>query len=407
MIEQATPEREQAILDAVAAGRHEHFWTPIRTYARGQSARVWVSADALKVDGTRVTTNAETCQRIADLLDASLCTTRICDIAWEQADIRIPPQLQTPDAHMSDWSRTVQHSLAIDRLITAGYLARNVGKNWVLSDRLVAGVAANYGWFVEGNPKGSHESWSGLRLWQPLGTAHNTKHVDYSQTVTLMRNDLEVNGILRRMDDIMRDPELSWLVNDDGIMRVRRLPGPKEAPPPMGTEIKFIRARNYTKGRIKPIGLVVLHSMEAAEKPTTAESVAQWFAGVSAPKASAHYCIDNDSIVQCVLESDTAWHAPGSNADGIGLEHAGYARQSEAEWADEFSTAMLARSAHLCADICERHSIPVEYVDAAGLLAGKRGITTHAEVSKAFKRSTHTDPGLHFPMSAYLDLVRA
>ena len=31
------------------------------------------------------------------------------------------------------------------------------------------------------------------------------------------------------------------------------------------------------------------------------------------------------------------FHAPGANHNGIGLEHAGYARQSAEDWADAFS----------------------------------------------------------------------
>ena len=32
----------------------------------------------------------------------------------------------------------------------------------------------------------------------------------------------------------------------------------------------------------------------------------------------------------------------------------------------------------LVADVCGRWSIPLEFVDSAGILAGKRGVTTHA-----------------------------
>ncbi len=228
--EQPTENRERQILDAVASGFYTHTWTPITSEARGHKAKIWISADALKVGDVRVTTNAETCQRIADLLGASLCTTRIVDLAYEQADIRIRPQLQTPDDHMAEWHRTVQHSLAIDRLITVGYLARNVGKHWVLSDLLVPGIAANYGWH---DPAAKSKSWPAeLQVWQPLGTRHNTKHTDYSQTVVLMRNTLEVDGTVRRMDDVMQDPELACLINYDGCMRVRRMPGIAGPPPP-------------------------------------------------------------------------------------------------------------------------------------------------------------------------------
>ena len=52
------------------------------------------------------------------------------------------------------------------------------------------------------------------------------------------------------------------------------------------TTIPFVQARNYTRGRSNAIDLLVIHTMEAPEKPTTAENVANWFAGSSAPQAT-------------------------------------------------------------------------------------------------------------------------
>lgn len=174
------------------------------------------------------------------------------------------------------------------------------------------------------------------------------------------------------------------------------------------TETK-IQARWYAKGpRRNPINLIVIHTMEAAEKGTTAENVARYFATTDR-KASAHWCIDADSEVRCVDDDDIAYHAPGASHRSIGLEHAGYARQTAAEWADEYSTRMLLRSAALTARICAQYGIPIRPVDAVGLKRGDAGITTHAEVSKAFpdKGSGHWDPGPHFPMLGYLEDVRA
>jgi N-acetyl-anhydromuramyl-L-alanine amidase AmpD len=122
---------------------------------------------------------------------------------------------------------------------------------------------------------------------------------------------------------------------------------------------------------------------------------------------SAHYCVDNDSVVQCVRDEDVAWHAPGANHDGIGIEHAGRARQSGRDWSDAYSTAMLERSAALAAELCRRHAIPVTWLYPADLKAGKRGITTHKAVSDAFGRSSHWDPGPGFPVERYLGLVRS
>lgn len=170
--------------------------------------------------------------------------------------------------------------------------------------------------------------------------------------------------------------------------------------------IAFVQARNFTKGRSSPIDLIVIHTMESPEKPDTAESIARWFAGPTAPQASAHYCIDEDSIVQCVHDYDVAWHAPGANHNGLGFEHAGRAAQGAREWADAYSTKLLELSAELAAKKCEEHDVPVTWLRAADLLAGRRGITGHADVSRAFKRSDHHDPGSHFPVEAYLTLVR-
>lgn len=168
----------------------------------------------------------------------------------------------------------------------------------------------------------------------------------------------------------------------------------------------FIQARNYRAGRSAPVRVVVLHSMEASETLKTAENVARWFSTLTDRQSSAHYCCDADSIVQCVRESDTAFAAPGCNHDGIQIELAGWAKQSREDWADEFSTLMLDRVAVLVADLCKRYDIPPVFVDAPELVAGASGLTTHAEVSKAYKKSTHTDPGKNFPMVQFLDAVR-
>ena len=168
---------------------------------------------------------------------------------------------------------------------------------------------------------------------------------------------------------------------------------------------QFVQARNYTQGRSSPIDVIVIHTMESPEKSNTAEACANYFATTA--EASAHYCIDQNSVVQCVRDSDVAWHAPGANHNGLGFEHAGYARQTREEWlGDAASLSLLELSAELAAEKCREYGIPVIWLQPADLRAGRRGITSHANVSKAFQRSDHWDPGSNFPVQRYLTLVR-
>jgi N-acetyl-anhydromuramyl-L-alanine amidase AmpD len=158
--------------------------------------------------------------------------------------------------------------------------------------------------------------------------------------------------------------------------------------------------------------LLVIHTMEAAESSKTAESCARFFQNANST-GSAHLCIDNDSIVQSVPFDHKAAGARGFpyrtksvNDWAVHFEHAGYARQTPAEWADDFSQKMLFWSAMAAARVCKAYSIPVVSVDEAGLRAGAKGITTHRTVSQAFHvPGGHTDPGPAFPMATYLSGV--
>lgn len=169
--------------------------------------------------------------------------------------------------------------------------------------------------------------------------------------------------------------------------------------------MRTVQAKHYHRGRLSPIRLIVVHSMEWAEKGSTAEDCARMFATMSRP-ASAHVCVDNDSVVRCVADSDTAWAAPGANADGLQMELAGFARQKRADWLDTYSTALLKQAAAVAAGWAKLHKIPVRKLSQAQLRSGMKGFTTHADVSVVYKRSDHHDPGSGFPWDVFLDLVK-
>lgn len=83
----------------------------------------------------------------------------------------------------------------------------------------------------------------------------------------------------------------------------------------------FLKAHptNYTIGREKDIDRIVVHY--TAGNGDTAENNGNYFASPNR-KSSAHYFVDEDSVVQSVLDNDTAWHAGnwGMNSRSIGVE---------------------------------------------------------------------------------------
>jgi N-acetyl-anhydromuramyl-L-alanine amidase AmpD len=169
----------------------------------------------------------------------------------------------------------------------------------------------------------------------------------------------------------------------------------------------FIQARNYTPANRSSLRLIVIHTMESPEKPGTARAVAKWFASPTAPQASAHACVDNAELVLCVKETDVAWAAPHANRDGYHIEHAGFARQTLADWSDDYSAQTLRISSAHAADIATQWGIPARRLTIAEVADGKtKGFCGHADVTAAFKTfGGHTDPGTAFPWDLYIARV--
>jgi hypothetical protein len=74
-------------------------------------------------------------------------------------------------------------------------------------------------------------------------------------------------------------------------------------------------------------------------------------------------------------------------------------------WAGLNHRKMLRRTAHLTAELCLANDLPIRFLSAKDLRAGRKGITTHANVSAAFGQSSHWDPGA-WPRRRFMRLVR-
>lgn len=181
------------------------------------------------------------------------------------------------------------------------------------------------------------------------------------------------------------------------------------APMPLRIKSKPADPANYSKVRRERVQFICLHATDGVEGPRKDDDEA---AAIAKPLAhgkeqSFHYVVDSDSATRCVPDLLTAWHAKRTgNLRSIGVEICGRANQTRAQWADPVSLATLGIAVRLVADLCQEHALPTCYLDADQLRLGARGISTHAQVSVAWKESNHWDPGPHFPMTEFVAAVK-
>ncbi len=145
---------------------------------------------------------------------------------------------------------------------------------------------------------------------------------------------------------------------------------------------------------------VILHSTEGS----TPEGAAGWFKNPQSGASTQLVCGDN-VVYRCVPDLRIPWAAPGANTNGLHIEHAGFARWGWTDWMRHRD--MLKRSAYQAAKWCVQYDIPAEWRSPADLQAGKKGFSSHLNVTKAFPGGSHTDPGPGFPRWYYIRLVRS
>lgn len=220
IIDEPGPRREAQILDLAKSGQLAGIDWHELTLRRGElSCTIRVSSDAIKLrDGTRITVSMPTAQRIADLFDASIITSKICDEIWMAADVVLSPMPIAPDAKMAYWHRTIAHSQSVDRQLAGRTgLVAPVGKDFVLCNRALftgGGRCAIYGWHLPGG-----------KPIQPVSTRHVRDYTDYSQTLRLVHNVVTVDGESRQLAEVLQSPDLASLLSHEGPLQAVRVPG--------------------------------------------------------------------------------------------------------------------------------------------------------------------------------------
>lgn len=175
---------------------------------------------------------------------------------------------------------------------------------------------------------------------------------------------------------------------------------------------------NHSGTDNKPIRRVVIHSAVIPCELGRARQLGAWNQS-GATGGSWHYATDPGETIQCSWDSWVCWHAP-PNDGSLGIEMADHpgprptaSRGSRLwhnlrrvwRWAGKPHRAMLARTAVLTAELCADYDLPAVFLSPADLKAGRRGVTTHNNVSKAWGQSHHWDPGW-WPRRTFMRKVR-
>lgn len=246
------PQRDQAIIDAMQEGDVAIEWSEVVSEdAQGNRLVVPVMRRALAVgpedDRLIVSMTFDGAQRVADLIDARMLTSKVADMIYAQADHRLGvlahPAWVTDGSMGSAERMREQSDLIRSKSEAMGGLVANEGKQWIVTARnwlppAGTGVekpagqlgsrhnGANFGWHMQG---ATSKSPGGAPVIQSIGLAHDRGHVDYSQLVQLMAAFGDLNGEMMSLDEIVSDPALAHLISDEGPLPELRHPDLKGA----------------------------------------------------------------------------------------------------------------------------------------------------------------------------------
>lgn len=172
----------------------------------------------------------------------------------------------------------------------------------------------------------------------------------------------------------------------------------------------------YTPGRVpgRPPTVIIIHTTEGGKGPGKAA------AGAAYDKrrtdgTSCHQFVDSIEACQEVHFADRA-HAARAHGNVIGVQFELCNNASQTGVLDDIWMSTLRIAAKEVAAACTELNIPVvklspnevrqSYYNAPA--QRPRGICGHADVTKAFPedQGTHTDPGVNFPWTLFLGMVK-
>lgn len=215
-------QREDKILEQLESGNIPDFlrkFVPVTISENNNTLTYLVMPDCLAIGNDenymRIPTFPHTAKIIADKFDCALPTKKMVDDIWKAAENKILPKpygapydIDIIRTHRYQWinDKINEQMVGKDKSkLTAG------GKKDIIISKSVAPNNSNrrvviYGWF---NANGS--------VIQSVNDVdHDSSYVDYSHKITLVAQDVMLNGNVARFYDILNDKQYSYLLSYEG-----------------------------------------------------------------------------------------------------------------------------------------------------------------------------------------------
>jgi hypothetical protein len=232
-------DREAATLQQITQGNIPGFLRFLKhvyikaTDSQGtmHTATCYVTPDYLAIgsdtDFFRIPMTPQTAQMIASTANASLITTKLSDDIFKASKIKLEPKPLTKDRESA--ATFYQHHKIIEEQRLGrelGLLIAGIKKDVVLTNRLKEkpNRVAIYGWHQTEIGKSRLVTPQMLNTppkpIQPLYVGHVDWYVDYSHGIRLMSKVMDVDGRVRRVEDVLKDKELSVLLSNEGPIEI-------------------------------------------------------------------------------------------------------------------------------------------------------------------------------------------
>lgn len=174
---------------------------------------------------------------------------------------------------------------------------------------------------------------------------------------------------------------------------------------PITETIDWSQKFDFGGPRTRPIMGICIHTTESP-LGSRAESVAQY--QLDSRTGSYHRLVDAAGRVLIENTDDwTTWSVGNQGNDLLlHISCVAYARMSRAEWLAPSASKMFDALAYQVAQWSKAHSIPLVVLDAADLVAGRRGLYGHDDC-RVWGGTDHTDPGPGFPWDELVKRAQA